>query len=144
MYSLAREGRLSLPGFPQFNTCTDDLAKLQQLEFPDYSVCVPLPDGGLVIKETLVEYWTKSNPEFEPDFMDLLKDHNSQWNKQNLKRGLPDEGEGTEGQPAKRLKVDSQKSLDHEDQMAERTLCGPTSFMFGNLCMNKILPITSP
>ena len=121
VYSLAREGRLPLAGFPQFSSCTDDLQKLQSMDPPAYEVCVGLPDGTLVVKETLVQYWCVTNPDFEADTKDLIDKHNERWNKNNLKRGLEGEDGAQPGQPAKRLKVDTTKPSDHEDQMEDRT-----------------------
>ena len=121
VYSLARESRLSIPGFPQFSSCTDDLQKLQSMDAPQYEVCVALPDGSLVVKETLIQYWTATNPDFEAPMTDIMKRHDAQWNKKGLKRGLDDsEGDGSSTGPAnKKLKVESKK-LDHEDQIQDR------------------------
>lgn len=129
-YSLAREGRLQIPGFPNFSTCTDDLQKIQALESPEYSVCVALADGGLVVKESLIKYWTVTNADYEHEMTDLVTKHNAQWNKNNLKRGLDEEGDGASTQPAKKLKVDNQKPRDHEDQIEDRTHSGTNQSHF--------------
>jgi len=34
---------------------------------PEYSICTPLPDGGLVIKSALIDLWTIKNEGFKDE-----------------------------------------------------------------------------
>ena len=99
------------------------------MEPPSFSVCVAPGDGSLVIKESLIQMWTKDNPTFEPAMNELVKAHNEEWNKKGLKRGL--EAAEQTGQPGKKLRLDpsAAQSHDHESQIEDRTV----RVMFGSL-----------
>jgi len=68
VFSLARENKLKLPGFPNFLSVVEDLQKsASATTAPEYSVCTPLADGGLVIKNALIDLWTKKNEGFKDE-----------------------------------------------------------------------------
>ena len=68
VFSLARESKLRIPGFPNFLSVVEDLQKSScPTTTPEYSVCTALADGGLVIKNALIDLWTKKNEGFKDE-----------------------------------------------------------------------------
>ena len=68
IFSLARENKLKIPGFPNFMSVIKDLKKSNQSNTqPQYTVCTPLADGGLVIKSALIDLWTIKNDGFQDE-----------------------------------------------------------------------------
>jgi len=61
-------GKLKIPGFPNFKAVLTELQKSAVTSSrPTYSICTPLPDGGLVIKSALIELWTVKNDGFKDE-----------------------------------------------------------------------------
>ena len=68
IFSLARDGKLKIPGFPNFMDVIEDLQKSGKSSAPaKYEVCTPLADGGLVIKSALIDLWTVKNEGFKDE-----------------------------------------------------------------------------
>lgn len=68
IFSLARESKLKIPGFPNFMSLVEELQKSQcPSTQPEFAVCTPLADGGLVIKTALIELWTVKNEGFKDE-----------------------------------------------------------------------------
>lgn len=68
LFSLARDNKLKIPGFPDFKAVISDLKKSNQTTAPpQYAVCTPLADGGLVVKSALIDLWTKKNEGFQDE-----------------------------------------------------------------------------
>ncbi|CAK9081845.1 unnamed protein product, partial [Durusdinium trenchii] len=107
IFSLARENKLKIPGFPNFMSVIKDLKKSNQSNTqPQYTVCTPLADGGLVIKSALIDLWTIKNDGFQDEAEALIKDHNARYNPRGVKRGAePSE------QPSAKSEEPQQKKL---------------------------------
>lgn len=85
-----------------------------------------LANGGLAVRENLIEYWSKDEHLFNAEAAHLLKEHNKKYNPKGIKRGVSEQGAaaGTTGeQPLKKVKVEaSVKTVDHESQMGDKCL----------------------
>ena len=68
IYSLARESKIKIGGFPDFRSVLADLRNSSMASStPEYSVCTPLTDGTLVTKQALQELWTTKNEGFKDE-----------------------------------------------------------------------------
>ena len=68
VFSLAREGKLKIPGFPNFMDVIEDLQRSGRANAPaKYDVCTALADGGLVIKSALIDLWTIKNEGYKDE-----------------------------------------------------------------------------
>ena len=84
---MARAGSLRLPGFPEFEQVVSELKQSSSdIPCPDFQVCIPVPNNGLVIKQNLVDYWAACDM-FSNEIASLVADHNKKYNPQGLKRG---------------------------------------------------------
>ena len=43
------------------------------VSLPEYSICTPLADGGLVIKSALIDLWTVKNEGFKDEAAALIQ-----------------------------------------------------------------------
>lgn len=76
VFSNARDGKLKIPGFPNFQSVISELKKSgQSTKAPEYAICTPLADGGLVIKQALIELWTTKNEGFKDEADSWLDDY---------------------------------------------------------------------
>ena len=74
IFSLAREGKLKVAGFPNFKSVIEDLKRSANVSStPEYAICTPLADGCLVIKQALIDFWTMKNDGFKDEAAPLLK-----------------------------------------------------------------------
>ena len=74
IFSLAREGALKVAGFPNFKSVIEDLQRSSTASCsPEYSICTPLADGTLVIKQALIDLWTVKNEGFKDEAAPSLK-----------------------------------------------------------------------
>ena len=74
IFSLAREGKLKVAGFPNFKSVIEDLKRSATVSStPEYAICTPLADGCLVIKQALIDLWTVKNDGFKDEAAPLLK-----------------------------------------------------------------------
>lgn len=74
IFSLAREGKLKIPGFPNFMSLVEELQRSNRpVSSPEYSICTPLADGGLVIKSALIDLWTVKNEGFKDEAAPLIQ-----------------------------------------------------------------------
>ena len=124
-YSMARAGSLRLPGFPNFESVVEEMNNAKEVVTPQYEVTVPLGNGCLAIKESLIEYWSKDEHLFGNELADVLKEHNRKYNPKGIKRGATSSaGESAENAPAaKRVKVEaSVKGVDQEAHITEKHL----------------------
>ena len=123
---MARSSALQLPGFPKFDSGVQEMNNTKEITPPDYEVCVALANGGLAVRENLIEYWSKDEHLFNAEAAHLLKEHNKKYNPKGIKRGVSEQGAaaGTTGeQPLKKVKVEaSVKTADHESQMGDKCL----------------------
>lgn len=122
---MARSSALQLPGFPKFDSVVQEMNNTKEITPPDYEVCVALANGGLAVRENLIEYWSKDEHLFNAEAGHLLKEHNKKYNPKGIKRGVSEQGAaGTTGeQPLKKVKVEaSVKTVDHESQMGDKCL----------------------
>ena len=123
---MARSSALQLPGFPKFDSVVQEMNNTKEITPPDYEVCVALANGGLAVRENLIEYWSKDEHLFNAEAAHLLKEHNKKYNPKGIKRGVSEQGAaaGTTGeQPLKKVKVEaSVKTADHESQMGDKCL----------------------
>ena len=86
-FGLARSGELKIAGFPKFEETICELKGLQTIQSPNYDVCVALSDGTLVIKQSVLDMWMEKHSEYSAECQELLKQHNSEFNPKNIKRG---------------------------------------------------------
>eukprot|EP00438_Fugacium_kawagutii_P018410 Skav225059 [mRNA] locus=scaffold3690:145446:145904:- [translate_table: standard] len=124
MFSMARSGEYRVAGFPDFSKTLSELKQFQRSPQPEYNVCVPLGDGGLVIRQTLVDFWTIKHPDFAEKTNELLNLHNQEFNPNKLKRGQEESGEvdAAEEPPAKRLRLGTASNAQElESKYPERT-----------------------
>lgn len=125
IYSMARASSLKLPGFPKFESVVQELNNMREIAPPQYEVTVALGNGGLAIKENLLEYWLKEEHLFATEMAHALKEHNKKYNPKGIKRGAPEvaNGEAQQDQAAKKIKVEASiKGLDHEATMEDKFL----------------------
>ena len=74
IFSLAREGKLKVAGFPNFKSVIEDLQRSSTASStPESSICTPLTDGCLVIKQALIDLWTLKNEGFKDEAAPSLK-----------------------------------------------------------------------
>ena len=68
IFSMARDGKLRIPGFPNFLDVIEELKKSGRPNGPaKYDVCTPLADGGLVVKSALIDLWTVKNEGYKDE-----------------------------------------------------------------------------
>ena len=92
-----------MPGFPNFQQTVSELKSVTPPPQGDYAVTIAVGDS-LIIREALVEQWS-SKGDFKDDMEKVLTEHNSVYNKKNLKRGA-DNGNGScSDRPTKKLCV---------------------------------------
>ncbi|CAK8995879.1 Uncharacterized protein SCF082_LOCUS4551 [Durusdinium trenchii] len=138
LFSMARSGEYRLAGFPDFQAAVSDLKQFQRAPMPEYQVCVGLADGTLVIRQSLVDFWSLKHAAFKDKMDSLLEAHNAEFNKRGIKRGADESndsaGNGSEP-PAKRLCLDSSKTTEElESEHPERTTlqCGDFALTLGS------------
>eukprot|EP00435_Cladocopium_sp_Y103_P030560 s1097_g7.t1 len=101
---MARTGEFHIPAFPDFGAALTELKQFQRSPQPEYQVCVPTADGALVVKQTLVDFWTLKHTSFADKMQELLKIHDNEFNTRRLKRGAEEVEETAEEEPpTKRL-----------------------------------------
>lgn len=105
LFSMARSNEYRIAGFPGFSRTLSELKQFQRSPQPEYNVCVPLADGALVIRQSLVDFWTAKHADFAEKTNELLTKHNQEFNPNKLKRGQEESGEvdAAEQPPTKRL-----------------------------------------
>ena len=124
LFGMARNAEYKIAGFPDFTGALTDLKQFQRSPQPTYEVSVPTGHGVLVIKESLIQFWTVKHPDFASAMENLVEKHNQEFNPEGLKRGAESEAPeaGEEGPPAKKLCLSTAASLaDLEQQCPERT-----------------------
>lgn len=125
VYSMARSGDLKLPGFPNFEAVMKELNQKQEIAAPDYEVTVGLPNGTLIIKQNLIDYWLKTEL-FAETMKEVLNAHNAKYNPHGVKRGadaMQDESGAKEGAPEKKMRLEtSVKVADQEAKFGETLL----------------------
>eukprot|EP00435_Cladocopium_sp_Y103_P023533 s3324_g5.t1 len=123
LMSMARAGDYKIQGFPDFRGALGQLQAFQRAPAPEYDVCVPV-SGALIIKQSLIEFWTKKHASFEDQMLQLIQDHNAEFNPKGLKRGAEDIAEQEEENPepaAKRLRLSTTTTLaDLDSQCKDR------------------------
>ncbi|CAK9088334.1 Uncharacterized protein SCF082_LOCUS41712 [Durusdinium trenchii] len=130
VFSAARGGQLKLAGFPNFKSVVSELQKKhsKKMASPEYSVCTPLQDGTLVVKQALIDLWTTKHPLFAGE--DLIKAHNAKYNPRGVKRGgASDEQAAETNQPAaKRICLEKTMALSDESSIADKATLSCGSF----------------
>ena len=143
LFAMARTGEFSLQGFPNFDATLADLRGFQKCPKPEYSVCLS-SGNSLIVREALIQFWQKKHPEFADRMDELVRNHDKEFNQNNLKRGLEqEEGEGnTESEsPTKKLRLTQAKTLEElEKEHSERLLFMIYSLQF-NHCLIFILNV---
>ena len=120
---MARASTLKLPGFPKFDSVVQEISNQKEIEAPQYEVCVGLANGGLAVKENLIEYWSKEDNLFSTDMAALVKTHNKKYNPKGVKRGSSKTAATEEGQPTKKFKVEaSVKPMEKESEIGDKSL----------------------
>lgn len=123
VYSAARDGALSLPGFPDFSQVVSEMKQVKEVALPQYEVCVALANGTLAIKQNLIEYWEKVDS-FGAEVADILAKHNAKYNPKGLKRGCEGAEETEEAPANKKAKVQASLAPEgHESAIESKLLC---------------------
>ncbi|CAK9076905.1 unnamed protein product, partial [Durusdinium trenchii] len=91
VFSMARSGDFQIAAFPDFQGALAQIKEFQKSPQPSYQVCVATGDGSLVVRQSLVEFWTKKHPSFSDQTLRLLEKHNAEFNLKGLKRGAESE-----------------------------------------------------
>lgn len=124
LMGMARNAEYKINAFPDFGSALNDLRHYQRAPQPEYEVCVATGDGQLIVRESLIEFWSKKHPEFEEQLQKVMESHNAEFNPRGLKRGAEEqqpEGEDDSGRPTKRLCLDSSVTAEKfEEQCSER------------------------
>ena len=125
LFGMARNAEYKIAGFPDFSGALTDLKQFQRSPQPTYEVTVPCGNGILVVKESLIQFWTVKHPDFADAMTTLVDSHNKEFNPDCIKRGAETE-EVPEGQedspPTKRLRLSTASTLaDLEKQCPDRT-----------------------
>lgn len=105
LFAMARSGEFRIQGFPDFGSALSELKQFQRSPQPEYQVCVATGDGALVVRQTLVDFWTIKHSSFSQKMNDLLQAHDNEFNPNKLKRGAEETTEAAqeEDRPTKRL-----------------------------------------
>ena len=87
---MARKKMMNIPGFPRFQ---ETIAELQacrtQHSLATYEVCTALSDGTLIVNGAHVDQWCNRNPNFKPETMQLIQEHNKEFNPHNKVLDVP-------------------------------------------------------
>ena len=125
LFGMARNAEYKIAGFPDFSGALTDLKQFQRSPQPTYEVTVPCGNGVLVVKESLIQFWTVKHPDFSDAMTALLEQHNKELNPDCIKRGAESEEvpEGEEDSPpTKRLRLSAASTLaDLENKCPDRT-----------------------
>ena len=125
LFGMARNAEYKIAGFPDFSGALTDLKQFQRSPQPTYEVTVPCGNGVLVVKESLIQFWTVKHPDFSDAMTALLEQHNKEFNPDCIKRGAESEEvpEGEEdSSPTKRLRLSAASTLaDLENKCPDRT-----------------------
>jgi hypothetical protein len=82
VFDMCRSGEMRLPGFPQFAEKLNELRAAEsasQVSSLTYEVTTPMPDGCLVVLESLLDKW-REDPELALVLDPILTDHNAEFN----------------------------------------------------------------
>ncbi|CAK9110935.1 unnamed protein product [Durusdinium trenchii] len=131
VFSMARSNELNIAAFPNFSSAMAEIKQFQRSPQPDYQVCVCLGDGSLIVRESLIQFWSKKHTSFLEQLTNLVDDHNKEFNPKGLKRGAEPNNEETNEEaaetPKKRLRLTTAKTYaELEAAFPERTdlTCG--------------------
>ncbi|CAK9117195.1 unnamed protein product [Durusdinium trenchii] len=140
VFGMCRTEHLSLPGFPNFAEALRSLKAMDKVSCPNYEVCIALGNGTLVIKEALVELWSKKHAEFAAETEELLKNHNAEFNRENIKRGLEKSNESeTKNEPIKKLCLEGTLEIDEFEKQHSDRLSLPCGTFTLHWCKEKAL-----
>ena len=123
VFSLARGGELKISGFPDFAGTLSEIKQFQRAPQPTYQVCVALGDGSLIIRQSLVEFWTVKHSNFADKTKQLVETHNKEFNPKGLQRGSEEEGQNTEAENVEepRLALSTAKTIQElQQEFSER------------------------
>ena len=114
MFNMARAQQLRIQAWPNFQQAVQDLNSSNAgLDNGQYEVCVPFPDGSLVIKEALIEYYTKKHEQFAHPTQELIDAHNAEFNVKLLKAVTEAETHTENGSlPVKKLDLTEKKKIE--------------------------------
>lgn len=121
---MARNGEYKIQGFPDFSATLNDLKQYQRAPQPTYEVCVATGEGQLIVRQSLVDFWSKKHSQFEDRLTSLIEAHNKEFNPRGLKRGAEEQGDSEQAQeqPTKRLRLGSATtSAELEKEHPDRT-----------------------
>lgn len=98
VHSAAKNGRLRVPGFPDFTPVVEELKSIhsRRVGAPSaqasshYKVTVPMPDGSLRILDHHVDTWL-GHPTFSAEMESLLQSHNEMYNPQGERSAASEE-----------------------------------------------------
>ncbi|CAK9015621.1 Uncharacterized protein SCF082_LOCUS12841 [Durusdinium trenchii] len=114
VFSMARSNELNIAAFPNFSSAMAEIKQFQRSPQPDYQVCVCLGDGSLIVRESLIQFWSKKHTSFLEQLTNLVDDHNKEFNPKGLKRGAEPNNEETNEEvaetPKKRLRLTTAKT----------------------------------
>ncbi|CAE7518553.1 unnamed protein product, partial [Symbiodinium natans] len=116
-FSLARQGKLKLTGFPDFDKATGQLRETATAAtVPSYAVTVAV-GRSLVVKEALKQHWLAQS-DFAGQARDLFEAFDKEFNPENLKRGGQTSSEESAAKKP-RLNLDLEKAGSVEELPGE-------------------------
>ena len=137
---MARSNELDIAAFPNFSSAMAEIKQFQRSPQPDYQVCVCLGDGSLIVRESLIQFWSKKHTSFLEQLTNLVDDHNKEFNPKGLKRGAEPNNEETNEEaaetPKKRLRLTTAKTYaELEAAFPERTSTLIKQVLFERKCL---------
>ena len=134
LFSMARNGEYKIQAFPDFSAALSELKQFQRSPQPEYQVCVATGEGHLIVRESLLEFWTQKHPNFADQVTEVLKVHNAEFNPRGLKRGAEECHENEDDSnpvPSKKLRLDNATKLPElESQFPDRSFILAVSCCF--------------
>ena len=99
IFGMCRNGELKIPAFPDFADAMKSIRQYQRAPQPTYEVCVALGDGSLIVRQSLVEFWSVKHSSFADALKDVVQKHNSEFNQKGLTRGSEEaDGDGEQAE----------------------------------------------
>ena len=138
IFQLARAGELKLPEFPDFQQTLDQLKESGNFNasMPQYTVCLGLPNGALVVRQSIIDLWTNKHEDYKSATLAVIARHDAEFSKESLKRGYDETGDdAAANQPAaKKLCVQEQTTVEnltnaHTSRTGVCVACLSTSFL---------------
>ncbi|CAJ1461056.1 unnamed protein product [Effrenium voratum] len=82
---------------------------------PQYAVCLGLPNGALVVRQSIIDLWTNKHEDYKSATLAVIARHDAEFSKESLKRGYDETGDdAAANQPAaKKLCVQERTTVEN-------------------------------